>query len=100
MVHLLSLHKGTDLWAEARLKDRVLQEAKEVLKGKGSSNSNKTLKFTLPSEGQTALEGLLRTNGECAKALLSSAISTNGKEQTDKDLLLVYDLKLLTNKVV
>ena len=47
----------------------------------------------------TLLEGLLRTNGECAKALLSSGVSTNGKEYTDRDLLLIYDLEIFTKTV-
>ena len=47
----------------------------------------------------TLLEGLLRTNGECAKALLSSGVTTNGKEHTDKDLLLIYDLEIFTKPV-
>ena len=47
----------------------------------------------------TLLEGLLRTNGECAKALLSSGVTTNGKEHTDKDLLLIYDLEIFTKSV-
>ena len=47
----------------------------------------------------TLLEGLLRTNGECAKALLSSGVSTNGKEHTDRDLLLIYDLEIFTKSV-
>ena len=47
----------------------------------------------------TLLEGLLRTNEECAKALLTSGISTNGKEQTDRDLLLIYDLEIFTKSV-
>ena len=48
------------------------------------------------NEHHTLLEGLLRSNGECAKALLSTRISTNGKEHTDKDLLLIYDLEIFT----
>ena len=47
----------------------------------------------------TLLEGLLRTNGECAKALLSSGVSTNGKEYRDRDLLLIYDLEIFTKTV-
>ena len=50
-------------------------------------------------EQNTLLEGLLRTNGECAKALLSSGVSTNGKEHTDRDLLLIYDLEIFTKSV-
>ena len=50
-------------------------------------------------EQHTLLEGLLRTNGECAKALLSSGVSTNGKEHTDRDLLLIYDLEIFTKSV-
>ena len=50
-------------------------------------------------EQNTLLEGLLRTNAECAKALLSSAVSTNGKEHTDRDLLLIYDLEIFTKSV-
>ena len=88
MVHLMSLLKKTDLWAEASIKETNFK------KGKGSSSDNET------SKEQSALESLLRTNGECAKALLATAISTNGKEQMDKDLLLIYDLKLLINKVI
>ena len=48
------------------------------------------------NEHHTLLEGLLRSNGECAKALLSAGVSTNGKEHTDKDLLLIYDLEIFT----
>ena len=50
-------------------------------------------------EHHTLLEGLLRTNAECAKTLLSSALSTNGKEHTDRDLLLIYDLEIFTKSV-
>jgi hypothetical protein len=47
---------------------------------------------------RSLLESLLRTNRECAKTLLSTGISTNGKEHTDKDLALVYNLKLFAKK--
>ena len=51
------------------------------------------------NEHHTLLEGLLRSNGECAKALLSAGVSTNGKEHTDKGLLLIYDLEIFTKSV-
>ena len=49
-------------------------------------------------DNHTVLESLLRTNGECAKALLSTAISTNGKEHTDPGLVFALDLKLFSKE--
>ena len=42
---------------------------------------------------QTLLESHLRRSKECAGALLNTFISTNGKEYTDKDLLLTFNLE-------
>ena len=42
---------------------------------------------------QTLLESHLRTSKDCASALLNTFISTNGKEYTDKDLILIFDLE-------
>ena len=46
--------------------------------------------------GETVLESLLKTNPECAKTLLSSRITTNNKPLNDKELLFIYNLKLMT----
>ena len=46
--------------------------------------------------GETILESLLKTNPECAKTLLSSRITTNNKPLNDKELLFIYNLKLMT----
>ena len=83
MIQLLFLHKETDLLVEVQLKGRFLEEAKRVYKGKGSLNNK------LSANNQTVLQCLHTNNGECAKARLSTAISTNGKENFDKDLLFI-----------
>ena len=47
---------------------------------------------------KTVLEALLKNNSECAKTLLSSGISTNNKEFNDRDLIFIYNLKMLTKE--
>jgi hypothetical protein len=39
---------------------------------------------------------MFRRDGECSKALLTSGLSTNGRELSDKELLLVYDTELFS----
>ena len=46
----------------------------------------------------SVLQSLLRTNGECAKALLSTGIATNGKEDTDPGLEIIYNLDQFAKK--
>ena len=50
-------------------------------------------------EHHTLLEEYLRTNGESAKALLCSGVSSNGKVHTDRDLLLIYDPDIFIKSV-
>ena len=47
---------------------------------------------------QTVLESLLKNNAECANTLLSSRITTNNKELNDRDLLFIYDLKMMAKE--
>ena len=47
---------------------------------------------------ETVLESLLKNNSECAKTLLSSGITTNNKAFNDKDLLFIYNLKMLVKE--
>ena len=46
-------------------------------------------------ETEIVLEAMLKNNPDCAKTLLSSGITTNNKEFNDKDLMFIYDLKML-----
>ena len=47
---------------------------------------------------ETVLESLLKNNAECANTLLSSRITTNNKELNDRDLLFIYDLKMMAKE--
>ena len=47
---------------------------------------------------ETVLEALLKNNSECAQALLSSGITKNDKKFYDRDLIFIYNLKMLTKE--
>ena len=47
---------------------------------------------------ENVLESLLKNNVECAKSLLTSAVMTNNKPLSDKDLLIIYNLNMLTKQ--
>ena len=47
------------------------------------------------NQGETVLEACLRHNPQCAETLLSSGVTSNNKEFTDKELLFVYNLRFL-----
>ena len=49
-------------------------------------------------EAETVLESFLKNNSEGARTLLSSGITTNHKAFNDKDLLFIYNLKMLTKE--
>ena len=59
-----------------------------------------TDKMVSDAENHSLLEGLLYKDAECSKALLSNGLTTNGKEQKDKNLLLVYNLDLFSSPEV
>ena len=47
-------------------------------------------------KNETVLETMVKNNSECARTFLTSGIETNNKPLNDRDLLLIYDLNLVT----
>jgi hypothetical protein len=47
---------------------------------------------------ETVLEALLKNNSECAKTLLSSGITKNNKDFNDRDLIFIYNMKMLAKE--
>jgi len=64
------------------------------------SNSSHKEETETQDTTETVLESLLKNNSECAKTLLSSRIATNNKEFNDRDLLFIYNLRMMTKDPV
>jgi hypothetical protein len=94
MVLMLSMQPDVNIYETA---SKVEEKQQVDFMGMGVYLSNDPKKEEMETN-KTVLEALLKNNSECAKTLLSSGITTNNKEFNDRDLLFIYNLKMLTKE--